>query len=136
VTYTPSPGTLSQIDLEPLTVDAPTILEKTDVRLVFTPQHPLSTQAQIKIKMPQDLPVTVCDIRAVSEELTPPSALSCQVANGEFLLMNPFKSKAFGIPKQVSITFAGLTLPNSERMIKGITIETFDKAGSSLYLVD
>lgn len=96
----------------------------------------MSVEGQIKIKMPIDLPVTVCDIRSVSADLTPPSGLSCQVANGEFLLLDPFKSKAFKSPRKISITFAGLTLPNSERMIKGITIETFDKAAGTLYMVD
>lgn len=64
VTYTPTPGTFSAIALVPhsATVD---IQEVTDVSLVFTPQHSLTTSGKLYIKMPSDLPGK-CDIAATA----------------------------------------------------------------------
>ena len=38
--------------------------------------------------------------------------------------------------EQLSVVFGNLQLPNSERPILGITIETYDKADGNYYLVD
>lgn len=89
VKYTPTPGTFNAIALVPHT---PTIhiLEKTDVELVFTPKNVLSTSAQLKIKMPADLPAK-CNIVATSGgiKLNP----TCMVdGDGTIILSDPFAS--------------------------------------------
>jgi hypothetical protein len=55
VTFQPTPGTVSNIALIPQTARV-VIQEITDVELVFTPKHYISTQGQIRVIMPDDLP--------------------------------------------------------------------------------
>ena len=132
VTYTPTTGTFTNIQLLPKS-SAPSIQEVVDVDLVFTPSHQLSPSAKIFINMPADLPAK-CDIVAVSANLNFP--VSCMLdSDSTIMILNPFNSTFFGA-QPVSITFRSLKLPNSQRPILGISLKSFDLSGGSYYPVD
>lgn len=84
--------------------------------------------------MPDDLPVLNCDIKSTTGAIKFP--VNCDISGGFVVLTNPFESDAFQGDQQMSIVFRGLQLPNSERMIKGITVETYDYANNKHWLVD
>lgn len=84
--------------------------------------------------MPDDLPVQSCDIKQTSGGIK--QAVGCSLTDGFVVLTNPFENEAYPGSKELSVVFRGLQLPNSERPILGITIETYDKANGKHFLVD
>lgn len=133
ITYTPTAGTFAAISLVPHSA-AVEIQEVTDVELVFTPKHAISKLGKLHIKMPSDL-TAKCDIAATSGGIKLP--LICMIdTKGTIILTDPFANTTFYGGQQLSITFRSIQLPNSQRPILGITLESYDMDASIYYLVD
>ena len=63
--------------------------------------------------------------------------VECSLVDGVIELLNPFEGSRY--PAQgdaLSITFRSLRLPNSQRPILGIGIESWDLSGNEYFLVD
>ena len=82
------------------------IQEITDVELVFRPQHFLGTESQVRVKMPDDLSVTNCDIKSTSGGIK--ELVSCSLSQGFVVLTNPFETATYAGNKELSIVFRGL----------------------------
>lgn len=84
--------------------------------------------------MPSDLPAK-CNIVATSGGMN--MNPTCFVeADGTIVLQNAFAKQPYFGGQQLSVTFGSLQLPDSQRPILGISIESYDVAGIQYYLVD
>jgi hypothetical protein len=84
--------------------------------------------------MPSDLPAK-CNIVATSGGMN--MNPTCFVeADGTIVLQNAFAKQPYFGGQQLSVTFGSLQLPDSQRPILGISIESYDVAGTQYYLVD
>ena len=103
------------------------------MRLDFTPIHAVIGKSFIKMKLPEQLEFD-CTLKSNVGLKNAPECI--EVAFNEIDFLNPFTNDTYTGSIPLQITFRNRELPDSNRMIRGIMIETWVSLESGDYLVD